>query len=77
LATVAVVQIKVEDDGSGYTVPAMSVGDGDVHVVYHAESAGHGLRTMMTRGTYADMDTVVVAGQYSIDTIIDRSNAST
>src|SRR5271170_562339 len=66
LATVAVVQIKVEDDGSGYTVVAMSVGDGDVHVVYHAESAWHGLRTMMTWWTYADMEPVVEAGKYSI-----------
>src|SRR5277367_5101044 len=77
LATVPVVQIKVEDDRTGYTVLAISVGDGDVNVVYHAKSAWHGFRTMMTRWTHPHMDTVIVTCQYSIDAIIDRSNAST
>ena len=70
LTAVAVMKVEIEDDSSGDAVLAMGIGDGDVNVVDHAESAGHCFRAVMTRWSYADMDAIVAICQYSIDAIV-------
>src|SRR5437762_7978116 len=76
LTSIAMMEIKVEDDCSGYTIFAMSISNGNMNVVDHAESARHFFCAMMTRWTNADMDSIVSICQHPIDPIVNGAYTS-